>query len=88
MSAKSYTIQEVEHENLVLGHKLIEVYEKRIAILEEENRELRLKLTQAPPYSPSPGLIPNKRKISTISELRELLEIRSAKVLGEAHEVK
>lgn len=71
-------IQEVEHDNLILGQKLIDVYEKRIALLEEENRDLRSKLTSIPlPITH----IPIRRVIRTTSELRDILESRSSKNL-------
>ena len=83
--SKPYPIQEVEHENLLLGQKLIELYENRIKTLEEENSNLKLRLTQIPTPNLSP--IPNKRKVSTISELREILETRSSKIGKEANEI-
>jgi hypothetical protein len=75
---KTLPIQEVEHDNLLLGQKLIEVYEQRIALLEEENRDLRSKLTSIPlPITH----IPIRRVIRTTSELRDILESRSSKSL-------
>lgn len=77
---KNYNLQEVEHENLILGQELISLYKKRIAELEEENKELKLQLTQVPVINPNPT--PNRRKVATITELRELLENRSSKLVA------
>lgn len=75
----NYTIQEVEHENLILGQELISLYKKKIYELECEIVELKAKLTQAPiPLNP----VSNKRKVVTVSELREILEKRSSRIVG------
>jgi len=74
-----YTIQEVEHENLILGNELITLYKKKISELEIEIIQLKSLLSQAPvPLT----LTPTRRKIGTVSELREILETRSSKVVG------
>lgn len=75
----NYTIQEIEHENLILGQELISLYKKKIYDLEAEIVQLKSLLTQAP--IPLPTQV-NKRKVVTVSELREILEKRSSKVLG------
>jgi len=74
-----YTIQEVEHENLILGQELISLYKKKISELESEILQLKSLLSQSPiPVNSTP----TRRKIGTISELREILETRSSKVVG------
>jgi len=78
------TIQEVEHENLILGQELISLYKKRISELETEILQLKSLLSQAPiPLSSAP----TRRKIGTVSELRELLETRSSKVMGVPNDI-
>lgn len=74
-----YSIQEVEHENLILGTELISIYKEKIKVLEAKIVELEAKLTQAP--IPLPTQV-NKRKVVTVSELREILEKRSTRTLG------
>jgi hypothetical protein len=74
-----YTIQEVEHENLVLAQELVNLYKKKISELESEILNLKSLLNQAPiPVGP----VQTRRKVGTISELREILETRSSKVVG------
>lgn len=68
---------EVEHENQVLGKKLIELYEERIKRLEEENRVLQTKVYQVP-VTITPVGNP-KPKVRTMTELVKILEDRSAK---------
>lgn len=81
---KNLTIQEVEHENLILGQELISLYKKKIEELEAKVIELQSQLTSVPiPTTP----VHTKRKIATISELRELLETRSSKVMGVPNEI-
>jgi len=74
-----YTIQEVEHENLVLAQELVNLYKKKISELESEILNLKSLLNQAPI---SVGPVQTRRKVGTISELREILETRSSKVVG------
>lgn len=66
---------EVEHENLVLSKELIDIYKKRISELENEVRELKSKLSDAPIYIMPQD--PPKPRIRTVSELKTLLEIKS-----------
>jgi hypothetical protein len=83
--SKDYTIQEVEHENLILAQDLISMYKAKIQELETEIISLRSQLTSVPmPINP----IPQKRRIVTISGLREVLETRSANSIkeGPVHE--
>jgi uncharacterized coiled-coil DUF342 family protein len=78
-----YTIQEVEHENLILAQELISLYKDRISTLEAKIKELQAQLTTVPlPVTPTP----QRQRIATITDLRELLEKRSSKVVGEPHE--
>lgn len=65
-------IIEVEHENLILGNKLIELYEEKIKILEARISELESK-TQIPP---GPIHIPmQKPRMRTRTEIIQALEL-------------
>ena len=65
-------IIQVEHENLILGNKLIELYEERIKILQDRILELEQK-TQIPP---GPIHIPlQKQRLRTRSEIIQQLEL-------------
>jgi len=76
--SKNLPIQEVEHENLVLSQELISIYKKRISELENEIIELKSRLSLVPINLPP---VPMKRKVATISELSQILEDRSRKLL-------
>jgi len=72
-------IQEIEHENLILGKKLIELYEDQIATLKAENETLKAQLTTVPTqYNP----ISIKPTLRTLSQIRHVLERNSSKALG------
>lgn len=74
---------EVEHENLILGNKLIELYEEKIKRLEARVVELESIQYQPPVRLPQPVIHPRLR---TTSEIIRTLELRSLKAAGKVGE--
>lgn len=85
MANSNDKVIEVEHENLILGKKLIDMYEERIKALENEVNELKLKIYQ-PPVKSYP--VPHKHRLRTTSELIRALELRSLRSIGKVEDEK
>lgn len=64
---------EVEHQNLILGQKLIDLYEERIKTLTDENNTLRAQLSTVP--NPVPVNI--RPTFRTLNQIKQALEKRS-----------